>query len=598
MKKWHALCTIALCLAAFCPARPAETPSDTHLSALDIPVYTALPPYMTKLTHGPWRPDQPRYSPNGHYIAFTSGTIYDIWYERLEVRTTDGGLLSTWPAERVDLEGWSSDGRKLYFSFRTEAWSIPFARTWNREKGTERAATCEESRVLQEMELFPGGLPSPDHRGRILLQDDFHGPIIVTYGERWFKIPEDLPDDIQLPISDIVSEKISQDSYQCISRRLTLLEKELTWSPDSNRVACIYSGKATVLIDTSTQRGIKIWALFVYDVRSHERRLLCGGRKDIAQYCPELDFSPDGHKITFFRPEDDALCTVDVRSGTQRKLSDHGGCDPRFSPDGRYILYNDRHVFRVRVKDGRTVRLTDKGRNWNPRWSPDGQHIAYLRSDGLYIMDKTGDNKHLAVKAARADGRVRIYDFFTWSTEGDRILFRRTASPWKLPLLAWNSETYTVFPVSDRESASVPTPMVSPDGTMKILTPSTEDTGDATPRMSLRIEHLDSGKQERIVPAREGVRIEEPVWHPSGRWIAYTYAPSEEKSPAEDDGPFYIHAVNVKTGKDIRLLRGADPAFHPSGKVIVFSRKTPAFEGSRDLISCPLKKLGADELAE
>jgi Tol biopolymer transport system component len=39
-----------------------------------------------------------------------------------------------------------------------------------------------------------------------------------------------------------------------------------------------------------------------------------------------------------------------------------------------------------------------------PRWSPDGASIAYLRADGIYLMDRDGQNQRRIFAATGISG--------------------------------------------------------------------------------------------------------------------------------------------------------------------------------------------------
>jgi TolB protein len=81
----------------------------------------------------------------------------------------------------------------------------------------------------------------------------------------------------------------------------------------------------------------------------------------------------------------------DVAKATTTAVTGPGYLEPRFSPDGEYIVAtrlsgfgND--VVILDAAHGRELlRVTDDGASWAPVWSPAGDAIAFLHIDGLIV---------------------------------------------------------------------------------------------------------------------------------------------------------------------------------------------------------------------
>jgi TolB protein len=81
----------------------------------------------------------------------------------------------------------------------------------------------------------------------------------------------------------------------------------------------------------------------------------------------------------------------DVAEETATQITGAGYLEPRFSPDGTYIVATRTSAFGndvviLEAAHGRELlRITDDGRSWAPVWSPAGDAIAFLHIDGLIV---------------------------------------------------------------------------------------------------------------------------------------------------------------------------------------------------------------------
>jgi len=141
--------------------------------------------------------------------------------------------------------------------------------------------------------------------------------------------------------------------------------------------------------------------------------------------------SRQGHKDPGFyhRP----LRILNLKTGKERKLaSELTVREPRWSPDGRYILvpgydntksqekdYNG-GFYQVDVKDGQATALVELDLNWwdsVAEWSADGKSIFYTNKGQLLKRDlESGQEKQLY----KITNLTRILDL---SPDGQRLLF-------------------------------------------------------------------------------------------------------------------------------------------------------------------------------
>lgn len=213
-------------------------------------------------------------------------------------------------------------------------------------------------------------------------------------------------------------------------RRLTrnaLYDGMPAWSPDRTRIAFVRSG-ANADIYVMRADG------------AATRRLTRGAGHE--QYPA---WSPDGKRIAF----------TDIRSGREAEIYDMraDGTDvrrltrtpiwaedtqPRFSPDGRYIVFTSNRIafanyeiFRIRASDGRgATRLTfygsgdlhRPGDDLSASYSPDGKRIAFVSERGggygLWTMNAQGGDVRPVI---RHRGLNHVFPRF--SPDGTRLVY-------------------------------------------------------------------------------------------------------------------------------------------------------------------------------
>jgi len=106
--------------------------------------------------------------------------------------------------------------------------------------------------------------------------------------------------------------------------------------------------------------------------------------------------SPDGRQIAFVAM--DKLYVMDFPSGTPRRLTSLDGneAQPAWSPDGQWIAFvtwmrDGGQLYKVRVSGGRPVQLTQASALYmQPAWSPDGSRIVLLRSPAQAFRESGG----------------------------------------------------------------------------------------------------------------------------------------------------------------------------------------------------------------
>jgi Tol biopolymer transport system component len=115
------------------------------------------------------------------------------------------------------------------------------------------------------------------------------------------------------------------------------------------------------------------------------------------------------------------IYVVDVAGGEERRISPVGGCEPRFSPDGRNVAYVGRRPSRDRSRilehdlaTGEERVLVDwPALSYDPVYSPDGSEIAFastVAGGGYEIYrQRLADGRASRVTFAGGDARYPDY---------------------------------------------------------------------------------------------------------------------------------------------------------------------------------------------
>lgn len=175
-----------------------------------------------------------------------------------------------------------------------------------------------------------------------------------------------------------------------------------SWSPDGRRlVYCSIYGFG----DPPDEYGC---TLHIIDIASGRRRFLTPAMHSDG----DPAWSPDGKLIAFEREYEecdidpnlevvcppDGLHVVAPTGGRARRLTRMQAKNPTWSPDGKYVAFDDGRRIGIVSSSGSRVRFIATGTD--PAWSPDGDVIALEKKNDVWLVQPNGKRPRLAFRNA------------------------------------------------------------------------------------------------------------------------------------------------------------------------------------------------------
>ncbi|WP_300032004.1 Tol-Pal system beta propeller repeat protein TolB [uncultured Roseobacter sp.] len=227
---------------------------------------------------------------------------------------------------------------------------------------------------------------------------------------------------------------------------------------------------------------------------------------------------------------------------------------PRFSPDGRRVLYTSYetgfpriYVLDIASVQRRALESQEGTMSFAPRFAPDGERIVFSLSQGgntdIYAMNVAGG------QAVRLTSAPSIETAPSFSPDGTQIVFESDRS---------GSQQLYIMPATGGEARRISfgpgrygTPVWSPRGDLVAFTK--QNSG----RFHIGVMRTD-GAEERLLTA--SFLDEGPTWAPNGRVIMFT------RETQGAGGRSSLYSVDI-TGRNLRPVRtpegGSDPSWSP-----------------------------------
>lgn len=421
---------------------------------------------------------QPRFSPDGKYISFTSdaGGGDNIW-----IMNADGSNARQVTKENFRLlnnASWMPDGnylvaRKHFTSGRSlgagEMWQyhitggsgIQLTKRKNDQQDVNEPVISPDGKYMYYSEdVYPGGFfqynKDPNSQIYVIKRYDFENGEIttITGGPGGAARPQVSRDGKKLAfikrvrtktvlyIHDLetaeewpVYDQLNKD--QQTAWAVFGVYPNFSWMPNNEEIV-IWSGGKILKINTKTLETADIPFTVDVTIDIAERVFFETPVDDdtfTAKVIRDAVTSPDGKTVVFRALG--YLWTKNLPNGTPKRLTSNTDfeAEPAFSPDGKNILFvtwNDKElgaVHKIATTGGASEKITsEKGIFRTPSFSPDGKTIVYRKeggnqdqgfafgkNPGIYTIDANGNNKQFVTK----EGEYPVF-----SKDGKRIFYQ------------------------------------------------------------------------------------------------------------------------------------------------------------------------------
>jgi Tol biopolymer transport system component len=451
-------------------------------------------------------------SPDGRYVAFTSGTDSNVWIRPLDsfdpqpLHGTRGASFPFWSRDSRSL-GFFADGKLKSIRLETRAIrelaDAPDGRggTWN--NGDRIVFAPARGRPLLEVSASGG----PVRTVTVLAGENDRGHV-------W---PHFLPDGYNFVYLDNAFD----------AKRHGLYVGDLGGSPPRQLVR-LYTNAEYVEPGHLLYVGDRGLVAHRFDVRRlqfvGEPVLVAAGVLQQAGIDHKGDFSVSGTGVLAFREAGDErsrLVWIDRAGREMHPVAEPARySSPALSPDGRRVAItrfdpDDRSgnadVWMIDVASAVTSRFTfERGLNFFPLWSPDGARV-------LFASNRNGSiDFYERLAAGGADRRVlsvpKITTPESWSSDGRVVTFStvsaRTASDvWGLDLTG-DGRPYPILQGRYNEGQS----QISPDG--RYLAYASDESG----HFEVYVRRLRSNDTKWQISTTGGA---DPRWSHDGRELFY-----------------------------------------------------------------------------
>jgi len=383
------------------------------------------------LLHNPaWTPDGDFIAARKGYVSRRSIPAGSVW---LYHRSGGSGvelverLHGEQSQKNIAEPAFSPDGRYLYYSQ-----DVTGGTTWEYNKDANQGVFAikrldRETGETETVVSGPGGAVRP-----VVSPDGKHLAFVR-------RNPTELTSrlmvkDLDSGIETTLAAEISRDMQETSGDRGNY--PGFAWMPDGESLVLWSQGKLQKVGLDGTESAVEF--------RVRDQRKIHPALRQVTDVAPEQvevnmlrwnHASPDGTLAVY-----QALGYIwihDLETGERRRLTrqdDHWEFHPRFSPDGRQVVFttfDDQELGSVRIEPvdrGKGRVLTEQpGHYVEPSFSPDGEQVVFRKTTGGYLTSPTWSERPGLYLVDVAEGAPRrILDTGTdpqFSADGERVLF-------------------------------------------------------------------------------------------------------------------------------------------------------------------------------
>jgi len=389
------------------------------------------------LTSGMAYDAQPRFSPDGKSVLFTSDRDGgdNVWVMDLATKRTK--LITKGKTSRYRSPAWTPDGKYIIVSRAAAAIGPSKLYMYHKDGGggfqltkdpqplngaipvtTLGAAFGKDDRYVWYAQRFASweynsgmpqfGLYTLDRRtGRRELRANHEGgafrPALspdghyLAYGSRYEAQTGLRLRDLETSEERWIAYPIQRDEQESVASMDVL--PGYAFTPDSKAVIISYGGKIwRVPADGSAATNIPFHVQAKIDVGP--RLAFTYPMSDSAEFTihqiRDAVPSPDEKRLAFVAL--DKLYVMDYPSGVPKRVTDLDAseAEPAWSPDGRSIAFvtwtrDGGHLYKVSSAGGRPTMLTQASAMYTqPVWSPDGNRVVVIRSPAQTVREQGG----------------------------------------------------------------------------------------------------------------------------------------------------------------------------------------------------------------
>ena len=238
-------------------------------------------------------------------------------------------------------------------------------------------------------------------------------------------------------------------------------------------------------------------------------------------------WSSDGTSLAYSsnRTGDWEIYRRRMPDGAEQRLTFDSGTDLGVSwhPSGERVAFWSNRTTKAQLHEldlsnlrVRVISASKSNDRW-PAWSPDGRELAFVSDragqNDVYVMSADGRSARRITQGLEGPFRPQ------WSRDGKRLVFAATSAG-NVEIFSVDLGDLSVTNESKTPAVHEGNPAYSPDGRFIAYdahSEGSEDSGDG----KWELWQLDTAKGERRRLTRNDVDDWCPVWHPSGKQIAY-----------------------------------------------------------------------------